>query len=53
MIHTNNENVNIWKNGFYHCVLEASEYGKSECPKIFEFFETLEDGPLVKTGFEQ
>ena len=29
-IQTNNENVNFLKNGFYHRVQEASEYGKSE-----------------------
>ena len=46
-IQSNKENVDILKNGFYHRVLEASKYGKSECPKIFKFFETLEDGPLL------
>ena len=35
VIQTNKENVNILKNGFYRCVLEASEYEKSECPKFF------------------
>ena len=28
-IQSNKENVNILKNGFYHHVLEGSEYGKS------------------------
>ena len=35
------------KDGFYHRVLEASEYGKSECSKIFKFFETLEDDKRI------
>ena len=48
VIQTNKENVNILQNGFYHCVLEASEYRKSECPEILKFFETLEDGPLQR-----
>ena len=34
-IQSNKENVNILKNGFYHRVPQASEYGKSECSKIF------------------
>ena len=45
-IQSNKENVHTLENGFYHRVPQASEYGKSECSKIFYFFETLEDGPL-------
>ena len=43
---TNKENVNILKNGFYHRILQPSEYQKSEVSKKNFFFETLEDGPL-------
>jgi len=47
-IQSNKENVDILKNGFYHRVLEASEYGKSVVSKFFKFFETPEDGPLLE-----
>ena len=40
------ENVNILKNGFYHRILQLSEYPKRERAKKF-FFQTLLDGPLI------
>ena len=42
------ENVDILKNGFYHRILQPSEYPKRERAKKIFFFETLLDGPLYK-----
>ena len=41
------ENVDILKNGFYHRILQPSEYPKRERAKKNFFFETLLDGPLL------
>ena len=41
------ENVNILKNGFYHRILQLSEYPKRERAKKNFFFETLLDGPFI------
>ena len=47
------ENVDILKNGFYHRILQPSEYPKRERAKKNFFFETLLDGPLFHWSLQR